>query len=131
MNSTYHECIRWLALTGLSIAVGTPIAVAIASEADLAGLWEARRILGPEESGPLLIRNMGDRFVAEIGGDRAAVSFEESLVAFTIPSGARFDGEMEEGGNIRGHWLQPRSKLDGNEFGTPVLLRPRVDGWYG
>jgi len=131
MNSTYQACIRWLALTGLSVVLGTPIAAASTSAADLAGLWESRRILGPTESGPLLIRNTGNRLVAEIGGDRAGVSLKDGIVAFTLTSGARFDGEIEEGGNIRGHWLQPRSRLDGNVFATPALLHPHVNGWYG
>ena len=131
MNSTYIVCIRWLALTGLSMALATPIVLASTMEAELAGLWEARRILGPAEAGPLLIRKAGNGLVAEIAGNRAEVSHEGDIVAFDLASGARFDGEMEGGGNIRGHWLQPRSKLDGNVFGTPVLLRPQADGWYG
>jgi len=131
MSTTYQACIRWLTLAALSVAPGLPIAAASTTESDLAGLWEARRILGPEESGPLLIRKAADRLVAEIGGNRAEVSIEEGALAFALPSGAQFNGELEEGGNIRGHWLQPRSKLDGNVFGTPVLLRPHDDGWHG
>jgi CubicO group peptidase (beta-lactamase class C family) len=38
---------------------------------------------------------------------------------------------LEEEGHISGHWLQPRSKLDGNVFATPVRLQSRPDGWEG
>ncbi len=131
MNSNYQASIHWLTLAALSVAPGLPIAAASTMEAELAGLWEARRFFGPKESGPLLIRKAADRFVAEIAGNRVEVSIEDGILAFVLPSGAKFDGELEQGGNIRGHWLQPRSNLDGNIFGTPVLLRPHDDGWHG
>jgi CubicO group peptidase (beta-lactamase class C family) len=102
-----------------------------AAESNLSGLWEARRIFGPEVSGPLLVRRSGADLLAEIGGHQVEVSFDEGGVAFALPNGARFEGALEEGGDIRGHWLQPRSRLDGNVFATPVLLRPRADGWSG
>jgi hypothetical protein len=104
---------------------------AIAADSELAGLWESHRILGPAESGPLLIRQVGDRFLAELGGHRVEVSVNEGSVSFGLSNGARFQGEMEASGDIRGHWLQARSKLDGNVFATPVSLRRQADGWYG
>ncbi len=131
MNSKFQVLARWLLIAGLSVIFSSMPAVLSAAEPDLSGLWEARRILGPADSGPLLIRKSGNRVLAEIGGHRVDVRIDEGIVAFALPDGARFEGEMEEGGDIRGHWLQPRSRLDGNVFATPVLLSPHPDGWYG
>ncbi len=131
MNSNFQVLTRWVPIAGLSVMFSFVPALVSADESDLAGLWEARRILGPEVSGPLLIRKSGKRLLAEIGGHRVDVSIDDRIVSFALPDGARFEGEMEEGGDIRGHWLQPRSRLDGNVFATPVQLRPRADGWYG
>jgi len=131
MNSNFHVLTRWLLIAGLSVMFSFVPALASADESDLAGLWEARRILGPEVSGPLLIRRSGSNLLAEIGRHRVEASVDDNVIAFALPDGARFEGEMEEGGDIRGHWLQPGSKLDSNVFGSPVLLRPRVAGWSG
>ena len=131
MNSNFQVLTRRLLIAGLSVMFSFVPALVSADESDLAGLWEARRVLGPEVSGPLLIHGSGSNLLAEIGGHRVAASVDENVIAFELPDGARFEGEMEDGGNIRGHWLQPRSKLDSNVFGSPVLLRPRADGWSG
>ena len=131
MNSNIQVLIRWLLTAGLSVLFSAAPGLAFAADSDLAGLWESRRILGPTDSGPLLIRRSGNRLQAEIGAHQVEVSIDDDIVAFVLPDGAGFEGEMEESGNIRGHWLQPRSKLDGNVFATPVLLRPRPDGWSG
>ena len=131
MNSNSQVLTRCLHIAGLTVIFSLLPALASATESSLSGLWETRRILGPDVSGPLLIRNSGSRLLAEIGGHRVDVSIDEGIVAFALPDGARFEGEVEEGGGIRGHWLQPRSRLDGNVFATPVMLRPRADGWYG
>jgi CubicO group peptidase (beta-lactamase class C family) len=106
-------------------------ATADSGETDLAGLWQSQRIFGPVISGPLLIRKSGNHRSAEISGQQVAVRGDENEVKFALPDDSRFEGEIESNGNIRGSWLQPRSKLDGNMFATPVRLLPHADGWYG
>jgi len=114
----------------LSLVAGLPLS-ADTIDTDLIGVWESQRIFGPVVSGPILIRKSGDGLLAEIGGHRLDVIAGDSNLSFALPDGSRFEGELETSRNIRGNWLQPRSKLDGNVFATPVRLRLVVDGWYG
>lgn len=124
-------------ITGLAVTLGAllvsllPSTPVQAGESGLDGLWASHRILGPPESGPLLIRGTGDRTVAEVGGQRIETAVTDGFVQFTTPDGARFRGRMTEAGDIRGHWLQPPSRFDGNVFATPVRLHRHTDGWYG
>jgi len=114
----------------LSLVAGLPLS-ADTIDTDLIGVWESQRIFGPVVSGPILIRKSGDGLLAEIGGHRLDVIAGDSNLSFALPDGSRFEGELETSRNIRGNWLQPRSKLDGNVFATPVRLRLVVDGWSG
>jgi CubicO group peptidase (beta-lactamase class C family) len=118
-------------LLGLVVSLQCSNATADPNETDLAGLWQSQRIFGPFISGPISIRNSGNRLLAEIGGQRVAVYQDSNEVTFALSDGSRFVGVIESDDNIRGSWLQPRSELDGNLFATPVRLRPRADGWYG
>ena len=106
-------------------------AAADTNEPDLAGLWESRRYLGPELQGPIVLREIGDRVLAEIGGYRIEVTTRGRSVGFSAPDGSRFEGVREANGDILGHWVQPRSRLDGNVFATPLLLRRQPAGWRG
>ena len=65
MNSKFQVLARWLLFAGLSVIFSSMPAVLSAAEFGLAGLWEARRILGPADSGSLLIRRSGNRVLAE------------------------------------------------------------------
>ena len=127
--SPFQRC--WVATLCLAALIEPPPAAAGTGETELAGLWQSRQILGPAEAGPLLIRKYGDGLLAEFGGYRVKVSTDGLGIAFALPGGGRFEAEMEEDGNIRGHWLQPRSKFDGNVFATPVLLLRGSDSWFG
>lgn len=131
MKSIIQELTCELLIAGFTIALVLVPTAVTAAEPELVGLWESRRIFGPADSGRLLIRKSGSRVFAEIGGHLAELSIAGKSVAFSLPNGARFEGVLEAEGHISGHWLQPRSKLDGNVFATPVRLRPRPDGWEG
>ena len=126
-----HVCDRVLLMMVLAVSTSLSLASAAGSDTDLAGLWESRRNFGPQMMGPLLIREIGDQLVAEIGGHRMDVDVNDSNIAFAIRDGSRFEGVRNDSGNIHGHWLQRRSRLDGNVFATPVLLRRRSGGWSG
>jgi CubicO group peptidase (beta-lactamase class C family) len=128
-----HRCRvgRWVTIAG-SLALAILLTVAPRTvAADLAGLWESQVIHGPATQGRLLIREINGRFVAEIGGNRTVVQRDESHMAFSLPDGSRFDGHITADADIKGHWLQPPSKLDGNVFATPVRLREVPGGWQG
>ena len=122
---------RILLLFGMTMSISASPAPTSETEADLSGVWEARRIFAPADIGPMLILKSGDGLVAEFAGSRPEVTTEGDLLTFSLASGGRFEGEMEENGDMRGHWLQPRSKLDGNVFATPVLLQQQSGFWRG
>jgi len=127
--STLRTCLPLF--LGLMVGLSCSNAPADATKYDLAGLWQSQRIFGPTASGPILIRKSGNGLLAEIGGHRVEVIREENEVKFALSDGSRFEGEFEDNGNIRGSWLQPRSRLDGNIFATPVRLLRQADGWRG
>jgi CubicO group peptidase (beta-lactamase class C family)/uncharacterized protein YkuJ len=135
MNANLKKCLRPLALSGLIVLFSLAPVSANTAENALSGLWEARRIFAPEDNGAILIRPSGNGLLAEFGGSQVDVtvddSVDEALLSFSLPSGGRFEGVLEDGGDIRGHWLQPRSKLDSNVFATPVLLHRQADIWRG
>jgi len=100
-----------------------------AAEPELAGLWQAQRIFGPVVSGPLHVRRIGDHLYADVAGQRALVTLNEGRMRFSLADGSVFDGHSDATGNISGHWMQVRSKLDGNVFSTPVDLVKSKEGW--
>ena len=128
-NSNLRTCLSLF--LGLVVSLSYSNATADTTETNLAGLWQSHQIFGPVNSGPILIRKSGNHLLAEIGGQRIAVRGDDNDVEFALSDGSRFEGEIESNGNIRGSWLQPRSRLDGNMFATPVRLLPHADGWYG
>lgn len=122
---------KWVKIfLGLAISLSFSCAMA-ETKTDLAGLWQAQRNFGPAISGPLRIQKLDGQLVAEMGGHRVEVLKEASRVSFTLLDGSHFTGEIESDGNIRGNWLQPPSKLDGNVFASPVRLVSGNDGWQG
>jgi CubicO group peptidase (beta-lactamase class C family) len=98
---------------------------------DLAGLWEARAIHGPSTYGRLLIRKVDNRYEADIAGLKSRATLEYGRLAFSLADGSRFEGAITDQGDIRGHWIQPPSKLDGNVFATPVTLFADARSWQG
>jgi len=98
---------------------------------ELAGLWASHMIHGPARSGGLLVWQSDGHYVAEIGDFRGRARIDDNQITFALPDGSRFDGRIGEDGDIRGHWLQPPSRLDGNVFATPVHLRAESGRWQG
>ena len=131
MNPNVKNYLSNLAIFGLAVLLSVPPAAARTPETELSGLWMAQQLFGPIDKGSMLIRESGDGLWADFGGAHVAVMADEGLISFSLPGGGRFDGVLAGDGDIRGHWLQPRSKLDGNVFATPVLLRRQIDFWRG
>lgn len=105
----------------------------------LVGLWKAARNFDPETSGLLTVTEKDGVFSAEISGRRAPVLVNGSKVTFAIPAvdagvfrGA-FAGAFQPGrATLSGHWTQPKSKISGQRFASPVILSRVGDHqWVG
>src|SRR4051812_19956738 len=58
-----------------------------AATPNLEGLWKAERVFGPRARGPLVIRRIGARTIAEIAGRRVEVRREGGELVFALPNG--------------------------------------------
>lgn len=104
--------------------------VAVASNTNLTGLWEAKRRFGPDARGTIVLRREGNAWNADFIGRTIALREERGLLTFAIPEGS-FRARIEKDG-IHGHWTQARRMTDGGIHVTPVRLLP--DGaqrWRG
>jgi CubicO group peptidase (beta-lactamase class C family) len=73
---------------------------------NLSGLWTAKKRLGPDVRGPLLITRNGNTYTAEVTGKSVPVSTRGDELTFELPHGAGgFRGKLESG-TIRGIWFQ-------------------------
>ncbi|MGI8401819.1 MAG: serine hydrolase domain-containing protein [Gemmatimonadaceae bacterium] len=84
----------------------------------LIGLWEAKRHLGPEVRGLLVIDHPSGQWRATIAGRTAVARVAHDTVSFTLPdSTGAFIGHVEQSRNrIVGQWIQDRY------FATPLTL---------
>lgn len=116
-----------LALVVLSFSLST-----FAAEPDLVGLWRAKRVFGPELSGPLTIAREGKGWLAEIAGRTATVRADGERLSFELPAqDGAFRGRVR-GNRIIGHWIQPRTTTNGTRYAIPVTLEPLRPGrWRG
>jgi hypothetical protein len=75
-----------------------------------------------------------DGWRAEIAGVAATFRPRGDTVAFDLPNhgGAMIGYLSRDGATITGHWIQPRTVVNGNEFASPVALRRTANGrWTG
>ncbi len=130
----------WIVLPAL-ICLTCVVSASQASQGDqeLVGLWKAARNFDPGASGVLTITEKDGVFSADISGRRAPVSIDGSKVTFAIPTDedgvfrGAFTGVFQPGrATLSGHWTQPKSKISGQRFASPVILS-RVGGhqWVG
>jgi CubicO group peptidase (beta-lactamase class C family) len=91
---------------------------------ELAGLWEAKRVFGPDIHGTLLIEQVAGGWRAEIAGRSAPVHVKGDAVAFELPEGhGTFKGKFaEKRSEIVGHWIQPPRGENGTSYASPVTL---------
>jgi CubicO group peptidase (beta-lactamase class C family) len=99
---------------------------------ELAGLWKAKNRFGPGELGPLILLQVGEGYVADIAGHRIPVREEQAELVLDLPDGAgTFRGKLA-GADIRGHWFQPGTPVNGSLTVSPVLLEPdSLKRWRG
>ncbi|MEP6767284.1 MAG: serine hydrolase [Acidobacteriota bacterium] len=121
-----------LAMTAPSIAAAPPDPAGPAGE--LAGLWEAKRRLGPDVRGSLRVDQRGTEWRAEIAGLSAAVRVAGKTVAFELPAdNGAFMGRFERGrSRIAGFWAQGKTRGLGTRYASPVALsQSGAHSWIG
>ena len=85
--------------------------------ADLSGLWQAKKHLGPDLRGTLTVDRTRDGWRASIMGQTAPVHMSRDSVGFLLPSGDAFAGHVNARRNaLVGHWLQ------GQRTASPLVL---------
>lgn len=100
--------------------------------AELSGLWVAKQRFGPEIRGTLLIRQVANRWSAEISGQTVEPRVEGQSISFTLADGqSRFVGKFDSRRfNILGHWIQPGTP-EVVSVASPVTLTKQGSGWQG
>lgn len=117
-------------LAALLLAAMPVLAAADAPAPDLTGLWRASQRFGPQMRGTLLIMPDGAGWRAEIAGFSVPVRVEGHALSFALPDGkGRFRG-VRNGPNIIGQWIQARTVTSGNDYATPLTLRPDGHGHW-
>ncbi len=119
--------------TGMA-ALGTGGALAQATpDADLVGLWEAKRYFGPEVRGELVLLQREGRLVADIAGYAVPVTSDKGSIRFELPDqkGTFRAKGATPGKDVAGFWIQPRSTISGLTHATPVTLRWADGRWSG
>jgi CubicO group peptidase (beta-lactamase class C family) len=122
---------KMLVVAVMLLATTQP-AVAQTAPTDLEGLWEAKRIFGPEIRGPLIITRTGNEWRADIAGFAVPMRANGSVISFALPDGkGSFRGNVS-GSTIVGHWISARTFNAGAPFAMPVTLKTERTGiWRG
>jgi hypothetical protein len=91
----------------------------------LVGIWGSERVLGPQVKGELTLGRDGKAWSGSIAGLGVQVRVDGRKVSGVLPGGqGEFRGILAEGGQrISGHWIQPKVRMSGMKFATPVVLR--------
>ena len=86
-----------------------------ASAAQLAGLWQAKRVFGPQIEGTLRITRGAAGWTGEIAGMSVPVRVSHDGITFELPDSAgTFLGVLADGeSRIVGHWIQPGTDTGG------------------
>lgn len=101
---------------------------------NLAGLWEAKRIFGPELKGTILVKRQKDKWAAGMESYTAAGKVEASTIRFDFPDhrGSLTATIKDQKALTDGFWVQPTITHNGMSFASPVKLSPcGKDCWSG
>ena len=121
-------------LAAVLAVLGTEGASAQATQdADLVGLWEAKRHFGPEVRGELVLFPREGGLVADIAGFAVPVTSDKDSIRFELPDqrGTFRAKAATPGQDIAGFWIQPRSTISGLTHATQVTLRWANGRWSG
>ncbi len=106
----------------------------LSSESQLIGLWEGKKIAGPEIQGEIILSRSKGSWSADVSGYKLQVKNENGQLSFSVP-GARgsFIAQLSSDDNrIEGHWIQPETINNGMKYASPILLTPVSDHqWQG
>lgn len=108
------------------LAQALPAQTVPASPPTLVGLWEARRHLGPEVRGLLIVDHPAGEWRASIAGRTVVPRVAHDTIAFVLPdSTASFAGRFDRARtSITGQWIQDRY------FASPLTLVSCGPGCY-
>jgi CubicO group peptidase (beta-lactamase class C family) len=126
---------RFAAIATVAVmATNAPgLAQVAAPAAPLTGVWTAERTFGPTVAGPIALMEAGGSYVAEAGGYRMAARIEDDRVRFSAPGDrGYFRGRLDADGAVRGHWVQPSTRVSFAPMASPVTLtRAGAGRWEG
>ena len=112
-----------LALVAL-MASGAPVLQAQTRDpdADLTGLWTARKRFGPDARGPITITRTANGYSADIIGLAIPVTARDGELFFELPNSGGFRGKVRSDRSIHGIWFP----VPAGELGPaiPVTLQP-------
>lgn len=100
------------------------------SESALIGMWEGKRIAGPEIQGDLLIKLENDHWLVDVAGYKLSIPTKDidvsAALSFSIPGNrGSFSGKLDHASKqIKGHWTQPGTINNGMPHASPVVLTP-------
>src|SRR5687768_10607801 len=97
------------AVSGQTPSPTQTAATAAASIDELVGLWRARRYLGPEIRGRLLLLARDGQWVADIAGYSVPATLAGDRISFKLPDGkGEFRGQLtQKPRQVIGFWFQP------------------------
>lgn len=109
-----------------------------AKNSELIGMWEGKRIAGPEVQGTLIVKRESGFWLVDIAGYKLSIPInkgkKQNELVFSLP-GARgsFDGKLDRASNqLSGHWTQPGIINNGMPHASPVILSADDDSsWRG
>ena len=110
----------------LSLCLGLTSSAACAQDTSLVGLWQSKRIFGPEVRGKLELRQKGERWQATIGPRTADVRVAGDSMSFDLPFANSFRGRFaRDRASVVGQWIDFRRRVT-----MPVVL-PRCGSGAG
>lgn len=108
------------------------------NENEMIGLWEGKRIAGPEVQGNIIVEFVGDEWLVDVAGYKLTVTNKDVVnkagISFSLPSNrGSFSGKLDPTSKqIKGHWIQPGTINNGMPHASPLILTPDNDKqWRG
>lgn len=98
----------------------------MAANADLTGLWRAKRVSAGLAHERLIVSRSGEEYRADMLGMDQPLKNENGTLTFAVTNGeGRFRGRIAKNGNIEGHWFRGNAAF-------PITLAAEHSGrWSG
>ncbi len=102
---------------------------------ELIGMWEAKRLAGPEIQGELFVQLENNNWLIDMAGYKLSIAAEDSgSLSFNIPGDrGAFSGKLDpKTKQFKGHWVQPGTINNGMPHASPVILtNEKSNHWRG